>query len=513
VTVDLVIRGGTVVDGSGGEPRRSDVAVEGDRIVAIGRVTDRGRTEIDADGYVVTPGFIDGHTHMDAQLFWDPLGTSSCWHGVTSVVMGNCGFTLAPGSPAQRDLVVGNLERAEDISGTAIAQAIDWSWTSFAEYLDVVDALPKGINYAANIGHSALRTWAMGERAYTDRATDAELQQMEHEIGAAMAAGAVGFTTSRTHMHETTSGQPVASRLAEWDEVSRLVGAMAAAGGGIFQLAPETEGGRDERDDFRRRLRALAAETGVTCTFGVGANAAGEETLAYIDESATRGATMFGQTNSRGQAVLLSFRTHLPFDHVEGWRQLRDQPDDAMRAALADPTSRAALVDAARNAEYRPAIGADPRPPDYARIMVMTDPVGPHETVAARATRLRLEPVEAMIQLALDTDLEQLFMQPIAEFDPAAAARAMRHPRTVMTFSDSGAHVSQISDCSIHPPPRPLGARRTGLHARRGRADADPRTSSGLGSGPARAARRGDDRRHQRVRPRHHRAAVAHRGP
>src|SRR5215469_2747703 len=158
---DIVVRGGTVVDGSGLPRYQADVGITGGRIATIGKITGGANEVIDAEGHIVCPGFIDGHTHMDAQVFWDPLGTCSCWHGVTTVVMGHCGFTLAPASPDERHLVVRNLERAEDISGSAMAAGIDWTWTTFAEYLDAVDRLPKGINYVANVGHSALRTYVM----------------------------------------------------------------------------------------------------------------------------------------------------------------------------------------------------------------------------------------------------------------------------------------------------------------------------------------------------------------
>ena len=194
---DIVIRGGTVVDGSGNGSFRADIGVTGGVIAEVGTVPDRGSTEIDADGHVVTPGFIDGHTHMDAQVFWDATGSSSCWHGVTSAVMGNCGFTLAPVRSDARELVVRNLERAEDIDPIALAQGIDWSFETFPEYLDAVDRLPKGINFAANVGHSALRTWAMGERAFTDQATEEDLELMCRQLDESLRAGAIGFSTSR----------------------------------------------------------------------------------------------------------------------------------------------------------------------------------------------------------------------------------------------------------------------------------------------------------------------------
>ena len=204
---DLVIRNGTVVDGTGLPRYRADVGITGDRIAAIGRIAERGKEEIDATGQVVTPGFIDGHTHMDAQVFWDPLGSCSCWHGVTTAVMGNCGFTLAPGSAAQRDMIVANIARAEDISADAMAAAIRWDWTSFREYMAVVDKLPKTINYAANIGHSALRTHVMGARAFEEKANHDDLGAMEHEMldaldaGAAWMAMALQATMLGWHVH------------------------------------------------------------------------------------------------------------------------------------------------------------------------------------------------------------------------------------------------------------------------------------------------------------------------
>src|SRR5579884_2446496 len=229
---DLVIRGGEIVDGSGAARYRGDVAVAGGRIAEIGRVSERGQREIDAAGHMVAPGFIDGHTHLDAQVFWDPLGTCSCWHGVTSVVMGNCGFSLAPCAEKDKLLVMRNLERAEDISPSAMEAGIRWSWTTFAEYLDAVDRLPKGINYAAYVGHSALRTYVMGERAFSGEANEDDLQAMKRELRNAIAAGAAGFGTSRTSAHQTPDDRPVASRLANWQEVRELVGVMGELGAG-----------------------------------------------------------------------------------------------------------------------------------------------------------------------------------------------------------------------------------------------------------------------------------------
>jgi N-acyl-D-aspartate/D-glutamate deacylase len=179
---DLLIRNGVVIDGSGMPRYRADVGVRHGRIAAIGRIRERAREVFDADGQVVAPGFIDGHTHMDAQIFWDPFGTCSCWHGITSVVMGNCGFTLAPCSAADKHLVMRNLERAEDINSEAMNAGIDWTWTTFPEFLDRLESLPKGINYAGYIGHSALRTYVMGERAFEKPASEDDLRAQAFDI-------------------------------------------------------------------------------------------------------------------------------------------------------------------------------------------------------------------------------------------------------------------------------------------------------------------------------------------
>ena len=258
---DVVIRNGFVVDGSGLGAYRADVGVMGDRIAKIGRITDAGAVDIDAEGLVVTPGFIDVHTHFDAQIFWDAPGTNSCWHGVTTVVMGNCGFTLAPASADEAPLVVRNLERAEDISGVALAAGIDWSWTTFPEFLDAVDQLPKGINYVPLFGHSAVRTHVMGQRAFEEEASDDDLRAMEAQLREGLAAGAAGFSTSRTVHHQTSDDRPVASRLAAWSEVDHLVRVVGDAGGGAFQFVEDPLTGDDEVDRRNTQI-ALAAEIG-----------------------------------------------------------------------------------------------------------------------------------------------------------------------------------------------------------------------------------------------------------
>ena len=455
MTHDLVIRNGTVVDGSGFGSYRADVAVDGDRIVGVGRIKERGLREIDAEQHVVTPGFIDGHTHMDAQVFWDASGSNSCWHGVTSAVMGNCGFTLAPVRADQRELVVRNLERAEDIDPAALAVGIDWSFESFPEYLNAVDRLAKGINFAANIGHSALRTWAMGERAFEEEATEDDLALMCGQLAAALRAGAIGFSTSRTKHHETSDGRPVASRMASWDEVATLVDVMGDLGVGIFEGADASMSAPDPevRAGALDRMAALAATSGVPMTFGLVATKGADYLIDFLDDAADQGARVLAQTHCRGISVLLSLKTRLPFDLVPAWSDLRALPLSEQLRILDDPELRRPYMDAAIHADYTAyaGVGAQARPPDFEGIRVYEHGLPPNPSVADVARQRGVHPAEAMIDLCIGSDGDQLFIQPsLYPQDETVLLRAMRHPRTVMTFSDSGAHLSQIADSSIH---------------------------------------------------------------
>jgi N-acyl-D-aspartate/D-glutamate deacylase len=452
---DVVIRNGTVVDGSGLGSFRADVGVVGDRIATVGRVGERGTVEIDAEGHVVTPGFIDGHTHMDAQVFWDASGSSSCWHGVTSAVMGNCGFTLAPVRSNERALVVRNLERAEDMDPAALAAGIDWSFETFPQYLDAVERLDKGINFAANVGHSALRTWAMGERAFEQEATDDDLVLMKQQLADSIEAGAIGFSTSRSEHHETSDDRPVASRLASWDEVVQLVGVMGDLGVGMFEGADAAMSSPDpgQRALGLSRMTQLSAATGVPMTFGMVATRASGYLLDFLDDAASAGARMIAQTHCRGISVLLSLQTRLPFDLLPSWADLRDLPVEEQLHVLSDPVLRMPYVEAAVDAEYGrwTGVGAQARPPDFEGIRVYRHGLPPNPSVADIGRQRGLHPAEAMIDLCVESGGAQLFIQPSRyPQDEEVLLRALRHPRAVMTFSDSGAHLSQIADSSIH---------------------------------------------------------------
>ena len=452
---DLVVRNGTVIDGSGMPRYRADVGVKDGRIAHIGRIPNGGGESIDAEGHIVSPGFVDGHTHMDAQIFWDPLGSCSCYHGVTSVVMGNCGFTLAPCRETEIDYVFRNLERAEDISREAMKAGIEWRWETFPEYLDVLDGLPKGINYAGYIGHSALRTYVMGERAFAEAATDDELAKMAHEVQEAVRAGAIGFSSSRSPNHETSDYRPVASRAADWNELATMVRAMGGLNAGILELAGEPTGANYKRaEPYFNGLKDLSVETGRPITFGMFSTR--EKPQAWrpwfdvINQAAAEGGRLFVQVHSRELSVLLSFETATPFDNFDVWREIRALPLEQQKAAFRDPATKAKLLEAANRPPQGPkAIGTEARPPEWDWLFLMNSVEGPNPSMTEVARQRGVSEVEAMIDIALERDFKVFFRQPIANEDQDQALEMMQHPRSVVTFSDSGAHVSQIMDSSL----------------------------------------------------------------
>ncbi len=453
---DLLIKNGTVIDGSGLPRYRADVGIIHGQIATIGKIRSSAKEVIDAEGHVVAPGFVDGHTHMDAQVNWDPLGTCSSYHGITSVVMGNCGFSLAPCHENDKLIVMRNLEKAEDISPAAMEAGIKWTWETFPDYLDTVERLPKGINYAAYMGHSALRTYVMGERAFTDEATPADLERMKREVRDAIRAGAMGFTTSRTYNHQQPDGNPVASRLANWDEVRQLVGVMGEMNAGIFEIAGEdTLNNPEALQDYTTRLRHLAVDTGVPVTFGTFSRRYAPDFwrpyFHMADQTAAEGGRMFIQVHSRSISIILSFETQMPYDTLPVWRDIRQLPLAEQEAALRHPEMRRKLVEAAHQQDDDGGIGVGPaaRSANYDYMFVLDTPTPPYRSVADIAKALGKDPVDVIIDLALEKHMKQFFYQPLTNENEDHVLEMMQHPRAVVTFSDSGAHVSQIMDSSL----------------------------------------------------------------
>jgi len=458
--LDLLIRGGTVIDGSGENRHTADVGIADGRIVKLGRVAEPARRTFDADGLIVAPGFIDGHTHMDAQVMWDPLGTSSCYHGVTSVVMSNCGFTLAPCRPADRAWYASCLSYVEDIPAAAMAAGIDWTWESFAEYLAAVERRPKALNHAMYVGHSALRMYVMGRRALTAEATDDEIRAMARLAQEAIRAGAIGVSTSLTHTHLTPDGTPVASRKAAWTEIEQLVAAMAELGTGIFQTGADLLTHRSNVA-FLERMKHLALAYRRPIMFGLVSSRQGDDPVSWqtqaeaIDDTNNAGGRMFGQVNTRSINAIFSLKSYLPFDVLPEWQRVRSLPLDEQARLLRDPATRRALIAAEQRMKPRDnkiqgggAATTDPRQPDYDNLYALKGMDWDDPTVGELARARGAHPVETMIDLSLDNP-DQIYVWPVVNENREDVLGMLKRDFALATFSDSGAHAAQEMGSSL----------------------------------------------------------------
>jgi N-acyl-D-aspartate/D-glutamate deacylase len=448
---DLVVRGGTVVDGSGLPGYVADVGISDGRIAAIGDLKGQAAKQtLDAEGHVVSPGFIDGHTHMDAQVFWDQLGTNGCWHGVTSVVMGNCGFSLAPCAEKDKALVFSNLERAEEISPKAMEVGIPWSWTTFGEYLDAIEKLPKGLNYAGYVGHSALRAFVMGQRAMTDAATPDDLAAMTQELDASIRAGAIGLSTSRSHNHRMADGRPVASRVGDWSEVEALVDVMGKLGAGVFEISrPLSPRDPVKGGEERQRLKNLAVQTGVPITFGSAwyhreTPDVWRPQFDMVDETFAAGGKMLIQGSATWHCSMRSFETFTPYDRLPKWSEFRKLPLAEQEKGLRNPEVRKMLTDAVRSHVHKP----DPKLPnalqrdvDWTWFFPYLNPLPPHRSIAEIAREQGKDPLDCFLDLALERHLKLFFIDPGNNQDQDYVKAMIRHPNTAVTFTDAGAHV------------------------------------------------------------------------
>jgi N-acyl-D-amino-acid deacylase len=447
---DIVIKNGTVIDGSGMCRFRADVGIKDGKIARVGPILEAGKQEIDAEGQFVTPGFIDGHTHLDAQVCWDPMAGSDPWHGVTTVMMGNCSFGLAPCKEEDKDLVFRSLERSEDVPRTALLAGVNWQWESFGDYLDAVDRLPKGINYASLIGHSSLRSYVMGQRAFEEEATEEDLAAMCAELKDAVHAGAFGFSSSRRTAHLTSDDRPIASRQASWEELFALGRTMRDCGGGVIQGLGGSKPQEDEAV-LRANLKKLAKESGCLLLES-GIRNDDVNRLPYWRESTEMGSRMMGFVRPKRFELVMGFRVQLPFDTLESWKPVRALPIEQQQAIFRDPIQRAALVHDAMTLPSGSLTGAEARPPDYERMYLLTDMVGEKVTVADVARQRGVTPVDAMVNLALETDFQQLFSQPdddLTELNDEALLTLLRHPNTVLAGSDVGAHTTQCLDADF----------------------------------------------------------------
>ena len=448
---DVVIKNGTVVDGTGNQRRQADVAIQGDRIAAIGKVTDTAKRTIDAEGKIVTPGFVDIHTHLDAQVWWDPAVSSSCWHGVTSVVMGNCGVTFAPCRPEDRDYLAHLMESVEDIPAASITEGMLWKWETYGEYLKALDGTPKGVNVGGMVGHCAVRYWAMGEESLENKPASPEaIGRMRDIVAEAISGGALGFSTSRTILHRTPEGQPVPGTFAEFDELMGIASALGDLKRGVIEAAPGIDSGRAE--DLQREVHWMteaSLATGRPVTFGLAQSrrhpTAYVSMLDQISESAKRGARIFAQSTTRGIGVLFGFANRTPFDRASSWRALRNLSLKEKVAKLRDSEYRARMVREAKD---------NPPPIDFSQIFVLPKgdvryDLGIEDSLQTHADRLGVSPGEAFIHLALENEGETLFNYPFLNPQFDAVQHMLDHPQVVIGLGDSGAHCGQIMDSSL----------------------------------------------------------------
>jgi N-acyl-D-amino-acid deacylase len=456
---DLVIRGGTVVDGTGAPRRTADVAVDEGQVVAVGRVTSPARHELDAHGALVTPGFVDVHTHYDGQITWDPLLTPSCWHGVTTVVTGNCGVGFAPVRPERRDWVIGLMEGVEDIPGAALSAGIRWSWESFPEFLDALVQCPKSVDVGTQVPHGAVRAFVMGERgAANEPATASDIEAMAGIVRQGIEAGALGFSTSRTLAHRAIDGEPVPGTFAAEDELFGIGAVLGELGTGVFELAPAGALGEDLAAPLKEMdwMRRLAAATGRPVTFALNQNNAApdafRELLALAGEAVGEGVSVVPQVHGRTVSLLLGLQTFHAFNFAPSWAAIALTPWPEQARAMADPALRARLVAEASALEDDPLVSGFMHP---SRTFPLGDPPdyepAPDASIAALAAAAGRSAWDVLYDHLLEDGGRELLNAPVLNYSDGnldATREMLVHPTTVFGLGDGGAHAGQTCDAS-----------------------------------------------------------------
>ncbi|MEX5631791.1 N-acyl-D-amino-acid deacylase family protein [Parafrankia sp. FMc2] len=454
---DIVIRGGEVADGTGAPPRRADVAIDGDRVTAVGAVPERGRRELDATGRLVTPGFVDIHTHLDAQLFWDPVASPSCWHGVTTVVLGNCGVTFAPVRPDAHLYLAEMMESVEDIPTATIMDGLDWGWESYGDYLRALTGLRLGVNVGGMIGHCALRYYVMGERSLDEApATDDDIARMAQVVGEAIDAGALGFSTSRSLMHTVPDGRPVPGTFAGTPELAAIAGALADRGRGTIEVVARI----GERDGPTRQnsvaelawMEEVSRASGRPLTFAIMQSDRRPDLWAWVMEQVAgaraRGADLRPQTAARGSGILYGLMGRTPYDSVPSWAELMARPWPDRLAALADPALRDRLVEEAAAPTN---LSGPLAPKDPAKLYLLPPgsagyEVGADNSLAAEAARRGVSPAAAFLDYTVETAGQGLLYYPVLNQDLDAVAAMLTNADVVVGVGDAGAHVALTMD-------------------------------------------------------------------
>ena len=460
---DLIIRDGTIVDGTGAPGFRGDVAVRDGVIVEVGDVTGPAARTIAADGLMVTPGFVDIHTHYDGQVSWDSVLAPSSIHGVTSAAMGNCGVGFAPAAADRHDWLIRLLEGVEDIPGTALAEGLTWDWESFPDYLDAVGRRSYTMDLGAHMPHAALRAYVMGERGadHTAAPSEAEIERMSTLTEEALLAGAIGFSTSRTYVHRSRDGQNIGTLTASERELQGIVTALKRAGRGVIQLISDAYLTAD--DDFAaaelRLIRGLARTSGRRLSFTVQQTDEAPDRwrgiFDEIDAMVADGLDVRAQVAPRPVGAMLSFAsTTNPFILTPAYREINAGGVAARLRALADSGVRERIL--AEHGAYRPGGFAGQLTGGFDRMFRMTDPVDyeptPDTSIAAEAERTNKSPAEHCFDVMLEAECRRVLYMPLINYargDLDDVHGMMQGAHTLYGLSDGGAHCGTISDASF----------------------------------------------------------------
>jgi N-acyl-D-amino-acid deacylase len=454
---DLVIRGGTIVDGTGSQQRKADLAIDDGLITAIGEDVGDGEREIDASGCLVAPGWVDIHTHYDGQATWDTHLTPSGWNGVTTVVMGNCGVGFAPVRPGQQDFLIQLMEGVEDIPGTALSEGMTWDWESFPEYLDSLERMPRALDIAAQIPHGAVRTYVMGERgARNEKATSEEVDAMAALVKEGLEAGALGFSTSRTILHRAKDGELVPGTTADRDEVLGIGRALGEVGHGVFEVASDLA----PEDEEISWMRQLTKETGQPVSFACLQNDLDPEQwrrmLKVCEEDAAEGGRLTPQVAQRPAGLLLGLdSTFNSFIFHPGYQKIAQLPLAERVERMRDPAVRSEILD--NTPDFSKIGGVIQMVMEgFSKLFPLGDPPdyepGPEKSVAAIAKREGRRPQEVAYDVLLERDGSGLLYLPLLGYSNGNLddiREMMVHPQAVFGLSDGGAHCGLICDASM----------------------------------------------------------------
>ncbi len=448
----LVIRGGTVIDGSGSDPVEADVAVAGGRIAAVGKDLPRGDREIGASGKLVTPGFVDVHTHYDAQVTWSNRITPSSWNGVTTLMMGNCGVGFAPCRPEQRDMLIELMEGVEDIPEVVLSAGLPWNWESFDDYLDALDARQYDLDVVTQVPHAAVRTYVMGKRALAHEPANADDRtQMARIVASGVRSGALGFSTSRTINHKTLAGAHTPTLKAEADELIEIAAAVGETKSGWLQVISDFDDQEAEFDLLRRIVKAAGRPMTITVLQRDAKPEGWRDLMERIAAANAEGLRIFGQVLTRPTGIMLGFEiSQNPFVNRPSWNRIADLPFAEKLAALRRPDFQKRLV-----SETNPDERLANRVSNWERIFPLGDPPNyepaPEDCIAAMAARAGADPAEFGYDLLLENDGKTILYRPLSNYtygDLGTVREMFNHPNSLVGLGDGGAHVSILSDAS-----------------------------------------------------------------